>query len=340
MVNQARILDVSEADRKVLQSRLQARTARVRDLERAWIVMLAAEGLPAVEIAARVGCSRPTVTLWRSRYATRGLDGLDDAPRSGAPPKLTQARTDEILAATLAPPPEALGVTHWSSRLLARHVGHVSHVTITRLWKRWHLQPWGAQTFRFPTDPDLVAKVTDIAGVYLHPPDDAIVLCVDEKGPHDHRRHGTTTLLAALQVQTGEETDPCPPYHRGVDFPSFLERVAKTYPHQQLRIVADTDVADHHDDVDAWLAKNPRIQVHVTPNHASWLNLVETFLSIIAYQPSCDASFASVRQVTDAIRTLIDDGNDRCVPFSWTRTADGCPPSPTGEPLQNRTTRS
>jgi hypothetical protein len=147
MANHPKVLDVSAEDLKVLQSRVQARTVSVRDLERARIVLLAAEGLPAAEIASRVGCSRPTVTLWRSRYAKDGIDGLGDAPRSGAPPKLTQARRDEILATTLAPPPESFGVTHWSSRLLAKHLGDVSHVTVTRLWKQWQLQPWRAETF-------------------------------------------------------------------------------------------------------------------------------------------------------------------------------------------------
>jgi transposase len=180
MANHAKVLNVSEEDRQVLVSRVQARTVSVRDLERARIVLLAAEGLPAAEIADRVGCSRPTVTLWRSRYEKGGLAGLGDAPRPGAPPRLTQARKDEILAITLAPPPAELGVTHWSSRLLARQLGDVSHVTVTRLWKSWQLQPWRTETFKFSTDAQLVAKVTDIVGLYLHPPDNAIVLCVDE----------------------------------------------------------------------------------------------------------------------------------------------------------------
>ena len=200
MANLVKLLDVSEEDREVLQSRVQARTVSVRrDRERARIVLLAARGLPAVEIAARVGVSRPTVTLWRSRYAERGLDGLGDAPRSGAPPKLTQARKDEILAATLAPPPKKLGVTHWSSRLLAKHLGDVSHATVARLWQLWQLQPWRAETYRFSTDPELVAKVTDIVGLYLHPPDNAVVLCVDEKS----------------QIQALERTQPILPLKPG-----------------------------------------------------------------------------------------------------------------------------
>jgi transposase len=344
MANHAKVLDVSEEDREVLQSRVQARTVSVRDLERARIVLLAAQGLPAAEIAARVGCSRPTVTLWRSRYAAEGLGGLGDAPRSGAPPKLTQARKDEILATTLAPPPEKLGITHWSSRLLAKHLGDVSHVTVTRLWKSWQLQPWRAETFKFSTDPQLVAKVTDIVGLYLNPPENAIVLCVDEKSQiqalertqpilplkagqaekqsHDYRRHGTTTLFAALEVATGKITDACYPRHRGVEFLKFLKLVAKTYPRRQLHIVVDNYSAHNHADVKAWLAKHPRIVLHFTPTHSSWMNLVESFFSIITRQAIRRASFTSVRQVTDAIRTFIDGWNERCVPFVWTKTAD------------------
>jgi transposase len=316
----------------------------VRDLERARIVLLAAEGLPAAEIAARVGCSRPTVTLWRRRYETDGLDGLGDAPRSGAPPKLDQARKDEILAATLAPPPEQLGVTHWSSRLLATHLGDVSHVTVTRLWKLWGLQPWRSETFKFSTDPALVAKVTDIVGLYLHPPENAVVLCVDEKSQiqalertqpilplkpgqaakqsHDYRRHGTTTLFAALEVATGKTTDACYPRHRGIEFLKFLKQVAKAYPHRQLHVVVDNYSAHNHADVKKWLAKHPRIHLHFTPTHSSWMNLVESFFSIITRQAIRRASFRSVREVIDAIRTFIDSWNDRCVPFVWTKTAD------------------
>jgi transposase/DNA-binding CsgD family transcriptional regulator len=344
MANHAKVLDVSEEDRQVLQSRVQARTVPVRDLERARIVLLAADGLPAAEIAARVGCSRPTVTLWRNRYEKDGLEGLGDAPRSGAPPKLSQARKDEILAATLAPPPSELGVTHWSSRLLAKHLGDVSHVTVTRLWKSWQLQPWRAETFKFSTDPQLVAKVTDIVGLYLHPPDNAIVLCVDEKSQiqalertqpilplkpgqaekqsHDYRRHGTTTLFAALEVATGRVTDACYERHRGVEFLKFLKVIAKAYPRRQLHIVVDNYSAHNHADVKKWLAKNPRIHLHFTPTHSSWMNLVESFFSIITRQAIRRASFTSVREVTDAIRRFIDAWNQRCVPFTWTKTAE------------------
>jgi transposase len=344
MANHAKVLDVTEEDRQVLQSRVQARTVSVRDRERARIVLLAAEGLPAGEIAARVGCSRPTVTLWRARYEKDGLDGLGDAPRSGAPPKLTQARADEILATTLAPPPDELGVTHWSSRLLAKHLGDVSHVTVTRLWKRWGLQPWRAETFKFSTDPQLVAKVTDIVGLYLDPPDNAVVLCVDEKSQiqalertqpilplkpglaerqsHDYRRHGTTTLFAALEVATGKVTDACYDRHRGEEFLRFLKLVARTYPRRELHVVVDNYSAHKHADVKAWLAKHPRVQLHFTPTHSSWMNLVEVFFAIITRQAIRRGSYRSVRELTDAIRRFIDAWNERCQPFVWTKTAD------------------
>ncbi len=219
MANHAKVLDVSEEDREVLQSRVQARIVSVRDLERARIVLLAAEGLPAAEIAARVGCSRPTVTLRRSRYEKDGIDGLGDAPRSGAPPKLTQQRKDEILATTLAPPPVELGVTHWASRLLAKHLGDVSHVTITRLWKAWQLQPWRAETFKFSTDPELVAKVTDIVGLYLHPPESGRAVCgreVPDPGAGAHPTDPATQARSGLSPTTtaGMAPPPCSPHSR------------------------------------------------------------------------------------------------------------------------------
>ena len=338
MANHVKVLDVSEENHEVLQSRVQARTVSVRDLERARIVLLAAQGLPAVEIAARVGCSRPTVTLWRNRYAQQGLAGLGDAARSGAPPRLTQQRKDEILAATLAPPPETLGVTHWSSRLLAKHLGDVSHTSITRLWKIWQLQPWRTETFKFSTDPELVAKVTDVVGLYLNPPDNAVVLCVDEKSQiqalersqpilplkegqaekqsHDYRRHGTTTLFAALEIATGNVTDACYPRHRGVEFLKFLKLVAKAYPRRQLHIVADNYSAHKHADVKKWLAKHPRIHLHFTPTHSSWMNLVESFFSIITRKPS-----AGPRSPPYATSPTRSDGS------STPGTAAACPSS-------------
>ena len=209
------------------------------------------------------------------------------------------------MLATLEPPPERLGVTHWSSRLLAAELG-ISNVWVARIWRKWGLQPWRRETFKFSTDPQLEAKVRDVVGLYLNPPEKAVVLSVDEKSQiqaldrtapilpmrpglpekatHDYVRHGTTTLFAALEVATGKVTDACYPRHRHEEFLRFLRQVAKAYPRVELHIVADNYATHKHPAVQAWLAKNPRITMHFTPTSGSWLNMVEIFFGIITRQ--------------------------------------------------------
>jgi transposase len=311
-------------------------------MERARIVLLASQGVPAAAIAERVGCSRPTVLLWRDRYATAGLPGLEDEPRAGRPRTLPSRLEQRIIAATLAGPPASLGVTHWSSRLLARRLG-VSHVTVTRVWRAYGLKPHRTETFKVCTDPELEAKITDIVGLYLHPPEGAVVLCVDEKSQiqalertqpilplrpglperatHDYVRHGTATLFAALEVATGRVTDRTFERHRHEEFLAFLKQVAKTYPRRELHIVLDNYGTHTHPAVKDWLEKHSRIHLHFTPKGASWLNLVEVFFSIITRQAIRRGSFTSVRDLMRAIRRFIDAWNDRCEPFVWTRDA-------------------
>ena len=308
--------------------------ARVR------IVLLAAEGTPNVEIARLVGVSRPTVNAWRTRYAERGLPGLAEEKRSGRKRSIDQRR---IVAETLRPPPASLGVTHWSSRLLANRLG-TSHVTIAEAWKRYGVKPWKAETFRFSTDPELEAKVTDLIGLYLAPPENAIVLCCDEKSQiqalnrtqktlpmqpghaeqrtHDYVRHGTTTLFAALEIATGRITGVCKNRHRHQEFLAFLKHVARAYPDGELHLVMDNYAAHKHPNVNAWLAGNRRIHVHFTPTSGSWLNLVEVWFSIIERQAIHRGSFPSVRDLMIKIRAFINGWNDRCHPFIWTKPAD------------------
>ena len=185
MPNRVRVLTVSDADRAELARRVRAKGSAARDVERARIVLLAADGVPGKQIAARVGCAEPTVVMWRSRFAARGLAGLADAPRSGRPATIAQAVRDEILSITLTEPPVELGIAHWSSRLLAdrlRRAGKpVSHATVARVWKHFGIQPHRSGTFKFSTDPELEAKVADIVGLYLNPPEAAVVVCVDER---------------------------------------------------------------------------------------------------------------------------------------------------------------
>jgi transposase len=307
---------------------------------RARIVLLAADGTPNVEIAQLVGMSRPTVNVWRARYAERGLAGLADEQRPGRKRSIDPRR---IVTETLRPPPAELGVTHWSSRLLADRLG-TSHVTVAAAWKRYGVKPWKAETFKFSTDPELEAKVGDIIGLYLAPPQNAIVLCCDEKSQiqalnrtqktlpmqpghaeqrtHDYVRHGTTTLFAALEIATGKVTGVCKNRHRHQEFLAFLKHVARAYPDRQLHLVMDNYAAHKHPNVKAWLAANPRIYVHFTPTSGSWLNLVEVWFSIIERQAIHRGSFPSVRDLMIKIRAFINGWNDRCHPFIWTKPAD------------------
>jgi transposase len=342
MPNRARSVVLSQADETELGARTRSKSLPARAVERARIVLLAAEGLPAAVIAERVGCSRPTVVMWRQRYASLGLAGLSDIQRPGAPRTIPQQLRDEILIRTLAGPPKKLGATHWSSRLLADQLG-LSHMTVARVWREYGLKPHRWETFKFSTDPELEAKLRDVVGLYLHPPERAVVLCMDEKSQiqaldrtqpilplrpglaaratHDVR-HGTTTLFAALEVATGKVTEACYPRHRHEEFLRFLERIAKAYPRRQLHIVLDNYGTHKHPDVKLWLERHPRIHLHFTPTGASWLNMVEIFFAIITRQAIRRGTFTSVRQLTQAISRYIKAWNERCEPFAWTKDAD------------------
>jgi transposase len=333
-------LGLRDGDRELLESWTRSSSIRAGLAQRARIVLLAADGVSNTEIAERVGVSRPTVIGWRDRYATSGSRGLVDEQRSGRPRTVDRA---EILAATLSPPPARLGITHWSSRLLADYL-KVDASTVLRTWRQHRVQPWRAETFKFSTDPELVAKVTDVVGLYLHPPENAIVLSIDEKSQiqaldrtqktlpmqpghaekrtHDYIRHGTTTLFAALEIATGQVTGLCKPRHRHQEFLVFLRHLARAYPNQPLHLIMDNYAAHKHPKVQAWLAANPRVQVHFTPTSGSWLNLVEVWFSIIERQAIHRGTFPSVRDLMIKIRTFITSWNDRRQPFTWTKTAD------------------
>src|SRR5680860_772745 len=277
MANHVKVLDVFPRQREELERRVRTRSAPARSVERARIVLLSAEGYSGVEIAERVGCSEPTVVLWRRRFAQGGVAALDERPRSGRPRTINDAKRQEILWRTLTEPPAELGISHWSSRLLAREVG-VHHATVARLWADYGIQPHRLGTFKFSTDPELEAKVRDVVGLYLNPPAGAVVLCIDEKSQiqaldrtqpmlpvraglparrtHDYVRHGTTTLFAALDVATGKVTDACYERHRHQEFLKFLKQVAKAYPRVPLHVVCDNYATHKHPNVRAWLVRN------------------------------------------------------------------------------------
>jgi len=313
MPNGVRVLMVPDADLAEPERRARSKGAPARVVERARIVLLAADRQTGAQIAERAGCTEPTVIKWRRQYAEAGLAGLEDASRPGGPKTvLTDEAVCEILAATVTPPPgslQAQGVTHWSSRRLADWLRRtrkitVSHDSISRLWRKFCLQPHRTEGFKFSTDPLLEAKVRDVVGLYLAPPENAVVVGVDEESQiqaldrtrpvlpmrpgiperrtHDYIRHGTTTLFAALEIATGTVTDACYPRHRHGEFLKFLKKVA-AYPGQELRVLCDNYATHKHADVRKWLRhpENQRITLHFVPTRCSWLNLAECFFSII-----------------------------------------------------------
>ena len=329
-----------EADRVTLVNWSRSTSVSAGKAVRVRIVLAAAHGEGTSAVARRLGVSRPTVIAWRERYRTGGIDALADQPRSGRPKAVDDA---EIIARTLEPPPARLGVTHWSTRLLGTELG-IGDATVARCWRRFGLKPWRRETFKFSTDPELEAKIRDVIGLYLDPPAKAVVLCVDEKSQiqaldrtapilpmraglpekatHDYVRHGTTTLFAALEIATGKVTDACYDRHRHEEFGDFLKKVARAYPRRELHVVVDNYATHTHPDVEAWLARHPRITLHFTPTSGSWLNLVEVFFSIITRQAIRRGSFASVEDLVGVIRLFIEGWNERCHPFVWTKTPD------------------
>jgi transposase len=336
-------------DREKLERLTRASTAPAASVKRARIVLLASDGVANTHIAQRVGVTVTTVLTWRERYQSKGIAGLGDAPRSGRPRTLDHRA---IVTATLKPPPKKLGVTHWSSRLLATQLG-IGNASVARAWRAYGVKPWRAESFRFSTDPELVGKVTDICGLYLAPPENAVVLCVDEKSQiqaldrtvpvlpmqpglierrsHDYYRHGTSTLFAALDIATGQVTAAMKPRHRNTEFLAFLKQIERTYRDVvdqdtgepvELHLVMDNYAAHKHAAVREWLEKNPRFKIHFTPTHASWMNLVEVWFGIVERQAIRRGVFKSVKDLNAKIRAFIDGWNDRAHPFVWTKTAE------------------
>ncbi|WP_422933238.1 IS630 family transposase [Sinomonas sp. P47F7] len=333
-------LGLRDGDFEELRRLTRSPSVRAGLAQRARIVLLAAEGVANTVIAERVGASVVTVLAWRRRYAESGLAGLGDLGRSGRPRRVDHA---EVVSATLAPPPKKYGVTHWSSRLLGKHLG-IGNATVAKAWREYGVQPWRSGTFKFSTDPELVGKVTDVVGLYLAPPEDAIVLCVDEKSQvqaldrtapmlpmqprqierrtHDYTRHGTTTLFAALEVATGQVTAAVKPKHSRQEFLAFLRQIDRAYPDQKLHLVMDNYATHKTPEVKAWLEDHPRFSVHFTPTSGSWLNLVEVWFGIIDRQAIRRGVFTSVKDLNAKIRQFITGWNDRAHPFVWTKTPE------------------
>lgn len=307
------------------------------------IVLGAAEGLANKALARQLSTSLPTVLLWRSRFQEDGLSGiLEDRPRSGRPKEICAELEAELVEKTMHTTPK--NATHWSVRLMAREQG-VSPATVQRIWQKHHLQPHRVESFKFSTDPQFVAKVRDIVGLYLNPPDKALVLSIDEKSQiqaldrtqpilplrpglperqtHDYERHGTTTLFAALDVAAGKIIGHCQPRHRHQEFLGFLDKVeAAIDPSVPVHLILDNYGTHKHPEVKAWFASHPRYHVHFTPTSASWLNQIERWFAEITRKRIRRGTFASVRDLERAIRDYIRDTNKNPKPFQWVASAN------------------
>ena len=270
-----------------------------------------------------------------------GLAGLADERRPGRPPTYSRDDRDRAIALTLEPPPD--GVTHWSVRRLAKRLA-MSETTVWRIWRSANLEPHRTETFKFSTDPDLVAKVRDVVGLYLAPPERAIVLSVDEKTQiqaldrtapmlplkpgqverhtHDYRRNGTTSLFAALEVATGKVTTQARARHTAADFLAFLRQVERAYPEGELAVVLDNVSSHKTPAVREWLEEHPRVSFHFTPTSASWMNQIETWFGILSRQAIRRGSFRSVKELIERISAFTAQWNEGSTPFRWVKTAD------------------
>lgn len=335
-------LVLSEAERDELVAlTLRRKTAQALAL-RARIVLACADGLANKVVAARQRVTQQTVGKWRSRYVEHRLDGLLDAPRTGAPRTIDDGRVDAVIAKTLESMPQ--GATHWSTRSMAREAG-VSQTAVSRIWRAFGLQPHRQETFKLSSDPMFVEKVRDIVGLYLDPPLKAMVLCVDEKSQiqaldrtqpllplapgiperrtHDYERHGTTTLFAALDIATGAVIGDLHRRHRSGEFLQFLRTIESNVPVTlDIHLVMDNYGTHKTPSIKNWLARHPRFHVHFTPTSASWLNQVERWFATLTQKYIRRGTHRSTRQLEQAIRHYIKLNNDAPKPFVWTKTAD------------------
>jgi transposase len=335
--------DLSAADRARLEQLIADRNTPSKVVWRSRIILATADGLGTNAIMRATGKSKPCVWRWQERYASEGVDGLlRDKTRPSRKKPLSSRLKLKVLAKTAnETPPNG---THWSVRTMAKAVG-ISHTSVQRIWAEAGLKPHLVKKFKVSNDPMFEEKVTDVVGLYLNPPDRALVLCVDEKSQiqaldrtqpglplkkgraatmtHDYKRHGTTTLFAALDVKSGLVIGECLPRHRAKEFIRFLKRIDRIVEkHLDVHLVLDNYGTHKTPEVKAWLAKHPRFHLHFTPTSASWLNLVERFFAEITTKRIRRGTFASVAELEEAIHDYLDRHNAKPKPFVWTKSAE------------------
>jgi transposase len=339
MILKAREVRLTLEDRAVLEARCRAATTAQRDVRRAQIVLLAADGASTRSISRSVGVEEAVVSTWRNRYADEGLEGLKDRKRSGKPKSYT-AETDKRILAVLDEPAPA-GYARWTAPLIAKRLGDVHEQHIWRVLRQHKIDLAGRKSWCESKDPEFVAKAADVVGLYVAPPENAIVICVDEKPSiqalqraqgylklpngrtltgrsHDYKRNGTSTLFAAFEMATGKVTAAHKKRRRRVEFLSFMNDLVAAYPGKKLHVILD-NLSTHKPKDDRWLKRHPEVRFHFTPTSASWLNQVEIWFSILEGQSLAAASFTSVKQLREHIDAFIENYNHSAEPFVWTK---------------------
>jgi transposase len=341
-MRRACVLTLTDEDKATLERWSRSRSTEARLVERAQIILLAAGGRENKDIAVELGITRATVSRWRNRFAERGIPGIEkDAPRGGRPPKTRDQLVRKIIEMTTQQKPT--NATHWSTRTLAKALGTNASM-VSRIWRANGLKPHLVRTFKVSNDPKFVEKLVDVVGLYLDPPEHALVLCVDEKSQiqaldrtqkslpiypgrcetmtHDYKRNGTTTLFAALDVAEGRLIGQCMPRHRHQEFIKFLKQIdAETPPELDLHLIVDNYATHKHPNVEKWLKRHRRFHLHFIPTSSSWLNMVERWFRDITDKRIRRGAFKSVEQLIAAIQVYIENHNSDPKPFVWTAKA-------------------
>src|SRR4051794_26767058 len=340
--NVAAAIELSDDERRQLEAWTRRRTSAQALALRSRIVLAAAEGLKNTEVAERLGVTRPMVTKWRNGFAEHRLDGLTDEPRPGQPRKITDDKVEEVIVKTLETTPK--DATHWSTRSMAREVG-LNQSAVLRIWKAFGLQPHRQQTWKLSRDPQFIDKVRDVVGLYLNPPERAVVLCVDEKSQiqaldrtapilpmlpgvperatHDYKRSGTSSLYAALDITTGKVIGRLHARHRAIEFKKFLQALDREVPAAlTVHLVLDNSSTHKTPAIHKWLLAHPRFVLHFTPTSSSWLNLVERWFAELTTKKLRRGTHRSVHQLNADIRGWIETWNNDPQPYVWTKTAD------------------
>ena len=342
MMRVAAAVELSDEQRQQLEKQARARSVSVRLAQRSKMILQAAAGLSDSRIGVELGVKRQTVARWRSRFNRLGLPGIEkDAPRPGRKPQISAKRVKQIVRMTTQEKPS--DATHWSTRSMA-HVAGISEASVRRIWKKHGLKPHLLRRFKLSKDPLFAEKVADIVGLYLNPPEHALVLSVDEKSQvqaldrtqpglplkkgragtmtHDYKRNGTTTLFAALNTLNGKVIATCMPQHRHQEWLKFLRLIDKSTPkRKQLHLIIDNYSPHKHPDVKAWLKKHKRFHIHFTPTSASWLNMAERFFRDLTQKQIRRGCFANVAELIETIEAYIAQHNTDPKPFVWTAKA-------------------